>query len=94
MTSRRPWARAHRDHGVLLGAHDARVGVRAHLADDLGHGLVGVLGLADLDEVGVLGEAGGVEDDHQAVLVGDATDLADVGHRHRLAAAGVAGDGD
>jgi hypothetical protein len=22
---------AHRDHGVLLGAHDARVGVRAHL---------------------------------------------------------------
>jgi hypothetical protein len=85
---------AHRDHGVLLGAHDARVGVLAHLVDDLRHGLVGVAGLAGLDEVGVLGEAGGVEDDEQAVLVGDAADLADVLHRDGLAAAGVAGDGD
>ena len=85
---------AHVDDGVLLGAHGAAVGQVAHLAHDLAHRLVGVAGLAQLDEVGVLGDAAGVEVERLAVLAADLGDGAHVGQRDRLAAAGVVGDGD
>ena len=53
------------DHGVLLGAHRAGVGVGAELLEDFGHRLRLVARLALLNEIGVLDRAGGVENDPQ-----------------------------
>ena len=56
--------------------------------------LVCVAGLAQLDEVGVFGEAAGVEVERNADAARQtALTGVDVGHRDRLAAAGVVGDG-
>ncbi len=85
---------AHVHDGVLLGAHRRALGQRAHLADDLAHALLGVSGLAELDEVGVLGQAAGVEVERRVVLGADRGHLAHVGKRDRLPAAGVVGDGE
>ena len=65
----------------------------AHLAHDRAHGLVGLARLALLDEVGVLGEAAGVEVHRRVVLGADVGDLAQVRERDGLAAARVVGDG-
>ena len=67
---------------------------REHLLGDALHRHVGVARLAHLDEHGVLGEAAGVEDERLAVAVQERGVGAQVLHRHRLAAAGVVGDGD
>jgi hypothetical protein len=48
---------------------------------------------AQLDEVGVLGKAAGVKVERNAVAMAELTDLAGIGHRDRLASAGVVGDG-
>jgi hypothetical protein len=50
--------------------------------------------LALADEPGVLGEAAGIEIERHAVAVAGRAHLAQVGQRHRLAAARVVGDGD
>ena len=80
-------------HRVLLGRHRHAVGERGHLADDVGDAAGEVAGLAALDEVGVLGEAAGVEEQRDAVEVAQRAHAAQVLQRHRLAAAGVVGDG-
>ena len=85
---------AHVHDAVLLRRHGHAVGQVEHLASDLLDGLVLVAFFADFDEVCVLGEAGGVEDDALAVLVGDGADLAEVLHADGLSAGGVVGDGD
>ena len=55
------------DQGVLLGAHGAAVGVAEELARDLLDAPVLLPGLAPLDEPGVLGEAGAVQEERHAV---------------------------
>ena len=47
---------------------------------------------AQFDEVGVLGEAGGIENHRLSVAVGHLPDHFQVGQRNRLSAGGVAGD--
>ena len=82
------------DERVLLGAHRAAVGESADLQDDLGDGLVGVAGLPLLDEVGVLGDARGVVDDADAVLVAEFADLVQVRQADGLATGHVDGGRD
>ena len=50
--------------------------------------------LAQLDEVGILGEAAGVDIERDAVLAADRRDGARIRERYRLPAAGVVGDGE
>ena len=57
-------------HAVLLRAHRAAVGEREHLARDVEEREVGEARLARLDEVGVLGEAAGVEIERHAARAG------------------------
>ena len=59
------------DHAVLLGRHGAAVG-QANISRAISIGRpVGVARLPQLDEVGVLGEAAGVEEERDAVLAAD-----------------------
>ena len=78
---------------VLLAAHGGAVGQREHLLGDFEQraALIPLLPLAD--KVGVLGETTGVDDEGDPVLRKHSLDRAEVGHRHRLAAAGVVGHG-
>ncbi len=62
---------AHVDDGVFLGAHRRAVGVGEHLLDDALDGAVGVARLAELDEIGVFGEAAGVQEQGDAVPPAD-----------------------
>ena len=78
--------------GILLRAHRHPVGERGRLADDLGHRAICVALLALADEPRVLGEAAGVEEERHAVAVADRAHVAQVLHRHRLAAARVVRD--
>jgi hypothetical protein len=82
------------DQRVLLAAHRAAVGVRADQAQDLGDRRAGVAGLALLDEPRVLDRARGVEDDPDAVALGELADRTQVGQRDRLAAGHVHGGAD
>lgn len=82
------------DQAVFLPAHDAGVGVRELLAGDGGDGVVLVAGFALLDEVGVLGEPAGVDDERGVDVVGERGDLAGVLDADRLAGHGVVGDGE
>ncbi len=81
-------------HAVFLGAHGASVTEREHFLGNLLGSFVGVAGLAEFDEVGVLGEAAGVEVERDVVLVADGADGASVFHGDGLAASGVIGDGE
>ena len=85
---------AHVHEAVLLGRHGHAVGIREHLAGDFLDGLVGISFLAGLDEICVLGKTGGVEDDTLAIFIGNTAHLAQVLHRHGLAAGGVVSDGN
>ena len=78
---------------VLLGAHRAAVAQGHHLARDVDHAVVGKAPLAQLHEVGVLAEATGVEVERDAVGLEHLLHGAHVGHRHRLPAARVVGEG-
>ena len=84
---------AHVHHAVLLGRNGHQVGVGVDFAYDLLDALVLVAGLAGLDEVGVLGEAGRVDQHRDAVAAAQLGGLADVAHRNGLAAGRVVGDG-
>ena len=75
------------DQSVLLRAHRAAVRQAVHLAGDGRRGLALVAGLPQLDEVGVLGEAAGVQKERDAVAVAQHAGLAEVLHRDRLPAA-------
>ena len=79
---------------VLLGGHRAAVRVREHLLRDFARRLVRVAWLAQLDEVGVLGEAAGVDVERNLVVQTDFFHRFDVCHRDGLTAAGVVGDGE
>ena len=81
-------------HAVFLGAHGAAVAEGEHLLGDLLGSFVLVAGLAELDEVGVLGEAAGVKVQRDVVAAAERADLAGIGHGDGLAAAGVVGDGE
>ena len=83
---------AHVGVAVLLGGHGEAVAVGEHLGGDLGDGLILVAGLVHLDEVGVLGPTGGVQDVGDVVLVGDLRGGPQVSHGDGLAADGVVGD--
>ena len=67
---------------------------RKHLLRDLFRRPVGVARLALADEPGVFGEAAGVEIERNAVRGAHRFHRFDIGHRDRLAAAGVVGDGE
>ena len=84
---------AHVHHTVLLGRDGHDVGIGVDFADDLLDGLVGIALLAGLDEIGILGEAGRVEQQGYAIAAADFGRFADVAHRHGLAAGRVVGDG-
>ena len=77
---------------VLLGRHRAAVGQGEHLLRDRLRRAVSAALLADLDEVRVLGEAAGVEEEGLAVAVAQLPHAAQVLERDRLPAAGVVGD--
>ena len=77
---------------VLLRGHRHPVGQPRHLPHDVRHGRVAVALLPALDEPGVLGEAAGVQE--QRNVAAGLAYLAQVRHRHRLAAAGVVGHRD
>ena len=79
------------DQGVLLAAHRAAVGVGADFLKDFRDVLLSVARLALLDEIGVFDGAGSVENDANAVLLRQCADVAEVGHRDRLAARHVHG---
>ena len=79
---------------VLLGGHGGSLGVGEHFAGDLADALILVAFLTLVDEVGVLGQTGGVDDQGDVVGLADLGDLADVGHGHGLTTVVVAGDGD
>jgi hypothetical protein len=79
--------------GVLLGAHRGPVRAGEHLAGDVEDRPAGEPRLPFLDEVGVLGEAAGIEEEGDAVAAADLAHPADVPERGRLAAAAVVGDG-
>lgn len=79
---------------VLLGGHGHAVGERRGLSHDVRHGTAGVTGFARLHEPCVLGEAACVEEEGNRVAVAGGAHLTQVGHAHRLAAAGVARDRD
>ncbi len=81
-------------HRILLRAHGHAVRERGHLADDVGHVLVGVALLAGLDEPGVLREPAGVEEQRHVMAVADLPDAAQVLERHRLPASRVVRDRD
>ncbi len=57
-------------HAIFLGGHGAAVAEREHLLRDLLGSLVGVSRFAQLDEVGVLREAAGVEVERNADACG------------------------
>ncbi len=82
------------DQGVFLGAHPGAVGQAEHLAGDIEHGGVRIASFPLVDEVGVLGEPAAVDEEGDLEFVVDLRHRADVGHRDRLSAAGVVGDGD
>ena len=84
---------AHVHHAVLLGRDGHDVGIGVDFADDLLDRLVGVTGFAGLDEVGVFGETGRVEQQGHSVAAAYFGRLADVAHRHGLSACRVVGDG-
>ena len=84
---------AHVHHTVLLGRDGHDVGIGVDFADDLLDGLVGIAFLAGLDEIGILGETGRVEQQGYAIAAADFGRFADVAHRHGLAAGRVVGDG-
>ena len=79
---------------ILLRGHRHAVGEGRHLADDVRDRAVGLPGLAELDEPGVLGEPAGVEEQRHAVAVADRPNGPEVLERDGLAAAGVVGDRD
>ena len=83
---------SHVHHAVLLGRNGHDVGVLVDFAHDLLDRLVGVALLAGLDEVGVLGEAGRVDEQGHAVTAAHLGRLADVAHRHGLSSGRVVGD--
>ena len=68
------------DDGVFLGAHRCPVRQRKHLARDLHRRAVGVARFAQLDEVGVLGETAGVDEERDSVAPVDGADGAQVLH--------------
>jgi hypothetical protein len=79
---------------VLLCAHGHAICDGEHVAHD-GLDAAGSLArLAALDEPRVLGEPASVDDQWLAEAPGDRCRGADVGEAHRLAAAGVVGDGE
>ncbi len=57
-------------HAVFLGAHGAAVAEGEHLLGNLLGSFVLIAGLAQLDEVGVLGEAAGVKVQRDVVACG------------------------
>src|SRR5438445_575499 len=81
------------DQAVLLGAHGAAVGQGEHLAGDVPHLPVRLPRLAQLDEVGVLGEAAGVEEQRHTVAAGYLAGRPDVLQRDRLPAPRIVRDG-
>ena len=82
------------DHGVLLAGNGGAVGGIHHGLQNGGHAHVRAFRFAFLDEEGVFGHAGGVEEQLFAVLSGHGAHVAQVLQAHGLAAAGVVGDGD
>ena len=81
-------------HAVFFGGHGAAVAVAEHLLCYFFRSFVGVAGLAEFDEPGVLGEAAGVEVERDVVALADGADRADVLHGNGLAASGVVRDGE
>ena len=79
---------------VLLRRHRAAVGEGEHLLRDLLRGAALLPLLAPLDEVRVLGEAAGVEEEGLLEPVAEGAHAAEVLERDRLPAAGVVRDGD
>ena len=78
---------------ILFCGHRASVGIAEHLASDLERCDIGVALLAALDEVGILGEATGIDIERNTGRPRNTADLANVGHGDRLAADGVVGNG-
>ena len=76
---------------ALMVAPSARA---EDLPGDLQCALVLVTGLAQLDEVGVLGKAAGVDEERDAKFAVGLSDAPQVLHGNRLASAGVVGDRD
>ena len=79
---------------VLLCRECAAVGEGEQLARDRRRRLARVALLAELDEVGVLGEPAGVEEQRDAVPIADRAHRASILERDRLAAARVVRDGE
>ncbi len=81
-------------HAIFLRRHGAAVAVAEHLLRNLLGSFRFVSRFAQLDEVGIFGEAAGVEVERNAVLAAHLHCTArDVFHGNGLAAAGVVGDG-
>ena len=85
---------AHVDDGILLGRHGHAVGEREDVAYNLLDGAVGLTGLAHLDEIGVFGETGRVENEAFAEFLAEGTHLTQVFERNGLSAGGIVGDCD
>ena len=85
---------AHIYDSVFLGTHGHSVGKGKHLADNLLDGLVGVSGLTCLDEIGILGKTGRIEDYRHIVFLRELAHAAQVFHRNGLAAGRIVGNGN
>src|ERR1700686_3196935 len=74
-------------HAVFFGGHGAAVAVVEHFLRDFFGRFIFVAGFAEFDEVGILGEAAGVEVERDAMLAAEGADGFDVLHGDGLAAA-------
>ena len=76
-------------HAIFLGGHGAAVAVGEHFLSDFFWRLVGVTFFAKFDEVGIFGEAAGVEVERDVVVLADGADGFHVFHGDGLTASGI-----
>ncbi len=81
-------------HRVFLGAHGHAIGQAGHFAHDVSDIALALSGFAFADEPGVFGKAAGVQEQGHAVAAADRMGFVQIGQAHRLATAGIVGDGD
>ena len=80
--------------GIFFGGHRAAVSIAEHFTRNIDGGGVFVAGLMQFYKKSVFGEAACIDIKGNARSSRDATDLANIGHRDRLATSRVVGDRD
>jgi len=85
---------AHIHNSVLLRAHGHTIGQREHFLYNFPDTDMLIALLPDFNEIGILGEAGRIENHRDSIPVGKFPYFLQVLHTHRLPAGRITGDGD